>query len=120
LKGSDINNPDRVLSTSILIPMGPESDGTTRLENNGLFVVVDEGIAVMEEPLPGSPFEGLGRKFDFYGDEPVIIETVSVPNERIVKEVFYIPALAVLALIVLLQFRRRRSTEPGAEKAAAT
>jgi TRAP transporter 4TM/12TM fusion protein len=120
LKGSDINNPDRVLSTSILIPMGPESDGTTRLENNGLFVVVDEGIAVMEEPLPGSPFEGLGRKFDFYGDEPVIIETVSVPNDRIVKEVFYIPALAVLALIVLLQFRRRRSTESGAEKAAAT
>ena len=120
LKGADINNPDRVLSTSILIPMGPESDGTTRLENNGLFVVVDEGIAVMEEPLPGSPFEGLGRKFDFYGDEPVIIETVSVPNDRIVKEVFYIPALAVLALIVLMQFRRRRSTEPGAEKAAAT
>ncbi len=118
--GADINKADRIFSTSILIPMGPVADGAARLENNGLFVAVDDGVAAMEEPLPGSPFEGLGRKFDFYGDDPVVIETVSVPNDRIAKEVFYLPAIVLLALIVFLQFRRRRSAEPDAGAATAT
>jgi len=117
--GPDFNKPDRTLSTSILIPLGPEGDGSTRLENNGLFVNIDSGAAVLEEPLPGSLFESLGRKYDFYIDDPVVIETVAIPNERIVKEIFYIPALALLVLIVLLQFRRRRLTAGADSKPAA-
>ena len=55
-----------------------------------------------------------------YADDPVVIETVSIPNDRIAKEVFYIPALVVLALIILMQFRRRRAAEPEPEPAAAS
>jgi len=118
ITGPDINNPDRIFSTSVLIPLGEKQDGMARLENNGLFITLDGDAAAMEEPLPGSPFEGLGRKFDFYGDDPVVIETVSVPNERVVKEVFYIPAVLLLAVIVMLQFRRKRSDQAGSGAAA--
>lgn len=63
----------------------------------------------MEEPLTGTEFEDLGRKFDFYGDTPVTISAVLVPNERIAKEVFYFPAAFLLVLVVFLQLRRRKS-----------
>jgi len=118
ITGPDINNPDRIFSTSVLIPMGQKQDGMARLENNGLFITVDGDAAAMEEPLPGSPFVGLGRKFDFYGDDPVVIETVSIPTERVVKEIFYIPAVLLLAVIVMLQFRRKRSDQAGSGAAA--
>ena len=62
-------------------------------------------------------FEDLGRKLDFYSDTPVTISTVLVPNERIAKEVFYIPALLLLVVIVFLQRRRRAG---GTGSAAAT
>ncbi|MGI9463884.1 MAG: DUF3394 domain-containing protein, partial [Aestuariivirgaceae bacterium] len=117
VSGPDFNNPDRTFSTNILIPMG-EGDGAARLESSGLLIAVGGDKAVMEEPLPGSPFEGLGRKFDFYGDEPVLVQSVAVPNERVFKEVFYIPAVILLALVVVLQFRRRRQTEPDTTSAA--
>ncbi len=118
ITGPDINNPDRIFSTSVLIPLGEKQDGMARLENNGLFITVDGDAAAMEEPLPGSPFEHLGRKFDFYGDDPVVIEMVAIPNERVVKEVFYIPAVLLLAVIVMLQFRRKRSDQAGSGAAA--
>jgi MYXO-CTERM domain-containing protein len=51
----------------------------------------------------------LGVRMDFYGDDPVTISSVSVPRDRIFKEVFYIPALLLLGLVVLLQLRRRRA-----------
>ena len=117
VSGPDFNNPDRTYSTSILIPMG-EGDGATRLDSNGLFVTVDGDQAIMEEPLPGTLFESLGRKFDFYTDDPVVIETVAVPNERMPKEVFYIPAVVLLALVVFLQRRRKRLIEPDTPKPA--
>jgi hypothetical protein len=118
ITGPDINNPDRIFSTSILVPMDDKQDGMARLENNGLFVTVDDDAAAMEEPLPGSPFVSLGRKFDFYGDDQVVIETVSIPNERVAKEIFYIPAVLLLALVVTLQFRRKRSDQAGSGAAA--
>ncbi|MEL6283755.1 MAG: DUF3394 domain-containing protein, partial [Pseudomonadota bacterium] len=65
----------------------------------------------LDEPLFGTPFERLGREFDFYGDAPVQISAVSVPNERAPKEVFYIPAFLLLGLVILLQ--RRRQTVPA-------
>ena len=118
ITGPDINNPDRSLSTSILIPMGEKADGATRLDRSGLLVTVDGDDAMLEEPFPGTPFEGLGRKFDFYGDAPVVVENVAIPNERMPKEVFYIPAVILLAFVLLLQFRRRGRTEPDAPQAA--
>ena len=50
--------------------------------------------------------------FDFFADDaPVQILTASVPAERMPKEVFYIPALILLGLIIMVQ--RRRQTVPA-------
>ena len=107
--GPDFNDPDVETSTDITVPLGPEGDGTGRLENVGLLLMVEEGKAKLEEPLPGSPFENLSRTFDFYADVPVEIASVALPRDRMPKEVFYLPALLVIALVILLQ-RRRAAT----------
>jgi hypothetical protein len=66
----------------------------------------------LEEPFPGTPyFERLANEFDFYGREPVRIVRAEVERERWPKELFYLPALALLALVVVVQ--RRRRTQPA-------
>ena len=107
LQGTDISNPDRVYATTLIIPLGPEKTADQRLGKHGLMIMVDDGQALVEEPLPGSTFASLGRQVDFYGDEPVKLTAILLPRERIFKEVFYIPAVLLLALVVLLQRQRR-------------
>ena len=48
--------------------------------------------------------------FDYYGDDPVRVKTIRQETERMPKEVFYIPALLLLGLIVMLQMKRREPT----------
>ena len=109
--GPDFNDFDVETRTDITVPLGSAGDGAGRLEKIGLLLMVEEGKAKLEEPLPGSPFENLSRTFDFYADVPVEIASVALPRDRMPKEVFYLPALLVIALVVLLQ-RRRAATAP--------
>ncbi len=109
-----VSGPDfdtgEIASTTILVPLGEPAEAAKRLNDAGLNVIVEDGFAVIEEPFPGTPFfETVGKLFDFYGDEPVRIADVRSPAERMPKEVFYIPAVVLLALIVLLQRRRIRN-----------
>ena len=104
--GPDFNDPDIETSTDITMPLGPAGDGSGRLEKLGLLLMMEDGKAKLEEPLPGSPFESLSRTFDFYADDPVEIAIVALPRDRVPKEVFYLPAILVIALVVLLQRRR--------------
>ena len=76
---------------------------------DGAFeVYVQEGDSLLlDEPFPGTPyFETLGNDYDFYGDIPATIASVAVENERMPKEVFFIPALLLLLIIVMIQARR--------------
>ena len=107
--GPDFNDFDVETSTDITVPLGPAGDGTGRLENVGLLLMIEDGQAKLEEPLPGSPFEHLSRTFDFYADVPVEVASVALPRDRMPKEVFYLPALLAIALVILLQ-RRRAAT----------
>jgi TRAP transporter 4TM/12TM fusion protein len=110
VSGPDFNDPDQRVETTLMVPMSEGGDGAQRLEKAGLLVMLEDGMAKLEEPLPGSAFERLGRSYDFYGDDPVSVVDVSVPNERPPKELFFLPALVVLGLVMMLQSRRRRST----------
>ncbi|MEM6311059.1 MAG: DUF3394 domain-containing protein, partial [Pseudomonadota bacterium] len=66
----------------------------------------------LDEPFPGTPyFEQLANDYDFYGDEPAQIEAVAIENERMPKELFFIPALLLLLMIVVIQ--RPRATQPA-------
>jgi len=103
-------------STTILVNLGQPLDAIERLRKAGLSVVVEDGRAVIEEPFPGTPFfETIGKSFDYYGDEPVQVAQVLRDADRMPKEVFYLPALLLLAIVVFMQ--KKRSREPEAEAA---
>ncbi|MDH3452410.1 MAG: DUF3394 domain-containing protein [Gammaproteobacteria bacterium] len=111
VSGADFDSGE-ITSTTVLVNLGQAADAVKRLRDAGLTVTVDDGRAIIEEPFPGSPyFESLGKSFDYYGDEPVQISEIRQPADRIAKEVFYIPAVLLLALIMVLQKRRQRKEE---------
>ncbi|MCB1511158.1 MAG: TRAP transporter permease [Hyphomicrobiaceae bacterium] len=111
VKGPNINNPKRIDQTTLVVPLGKPGKGVQRLEKAGLMVTMEGNVAKLEEPTFASKFVKLAKMFDFYGDKPVQIETVMLPNPRMPKELFYIPGLLLLGLIILLQ--RRRQTQPA-------
>ena len=120
-----VSGPDfdtgEIASTTILVPLAQAADAETRLKDAGLSVVIQDGKAVIEEPFPGTPyFESLGKSFDYYGDEPVQVAEVRQSAERIYKEVFYIPAVLLLALVIVLQRRRLRTESSPSPAPAAT
>ncbi len=107
-------------STTLLVPIGAAGEGAARLEKAGLLVIVEDGKAKLEEPFPQTPFfDQIGTSFDYYGDEPVHISEVKAPADRMPKEVFYLPALILFGLVLLMQMpRRRREQELGGEATA--
>ena len=114
LAGPDFSSPDETNRLSLLVPLGATGDSVARLKKGGLNIMLKDGKAVLEEPLPGTPFAHLNHKFDFYTGEPVVLSEVLLPTERTAKEVFYLPALAIVGLIIMLQLRRRKRTGPQA------
>lgn len=117
--GSDIrivvSGPDfdtgLVKDVTVVLPVTAEGDGATRMSSVGLTTFPEGDVVKLDEPFPGTPyFETLGG-FDFYMDEPVEIKSVQTAAERMPKQIFYIPALLLLGLVIMLQ--RRRQTQPA-------
>ena len=115
--GTDINDEKKKSTVNLVLPLGPEGDGAKRLEKLGLLIEKEGDIAKLDEPLPQSKFADLGKSLDFYADDPVTIQAVALPKERLPKEVFYIPAVILLVLIIFLQRRRMPAAEPAAAAA---
>ena len=116
VEGPSALHANRMLSLTFLLPLGPKgAPGEDRLRAVDLHVTVEDGEVVLEEPFQAGPAGSVpGRNlanFDFYGDEPVRITVVEVPSERMPKEIFYIPALLLLAIVIVLQ--RRRTDVPA-------
>ncbi|AXI57094.1 C4-dicarboxylate ABC transporter [Sulfitobacter sp. JL08] len=97
--------------TTITLPaIADDAEGA--LSAQGLTILPDGDTLAMDEPFPGTPFfESLGNEYDFYGDTPVQVTQVQIENERLPKELFFIPALILLMGIVLIQ--SRRATQPA-------
>ncbi len=100
-----------VKSTTVVLPIAGDGDGASRLSSAGLTVIVEGELVKLDEPFPGTPFFDKLSDFDFYADEPVVIKAVQSPAERMPKELFYIPALFILFIVVF--FQRRRQTVPA-------
>jgi TRAP transporter 4TM/12TM fusion protein len=96
--------------TTLVMPIKEEASGEDRLTAFGLLLIEENGVVKMDEPSFGSPFSDSLSSFDFYGDDPVQITTVSAPADQMSKEFVFIPALIFLALIAFLQ-RARMSRE---------
>ena len=117
IAGPSFDDADVTLTKTLLIPLGAEGDGAGRLESSGILTQTEGDQALMEEPFPGTPFGDLGETFDFYGDTPVTITSVDVPADRLPKEVFFLPALLLLGLVIMVQ--RGREEKPAAAPAEA-
>ena len=111
VRGPDFDDPDKISQMTVLANLGPAGSGTERLKSAGLLVLDEGGKAKLDEPLAGTAFFTTFQMFDFYGDQPVEIAEVQLKADRMAKEIFYIPALVLLVIIVLMQ--RRRQTQPA-------
>ena len=114
-----ITGPDfdtgETTSTTVLVPLGDLVEAERRLSDAGLTVTNEDGQMRIEEPFVGTElFSKIGDIFDFYSDSPVVIDHIQQPAERMPKELFYIPALVVLAGIILIQARRKKREEAAA------
>ena len=97
--------------TTITLP-AVSGDPAAALSAQGLSVLEEGETLLLEEPFPGTPFfESLGNEYDFYGDSPVSITKAEIENDRMPKELFFIPALLLLAGLVLIQ--RPRAQQPA-------
>jgi len=110
--GPDFDDVDIANNTSIILDLGEKADGETRLTNAGLQVLDEDGKVIIDAVTWDSKHKQLDRLFtmgDF--DNPLVIDKVLLKRDRLPKELFYFPALALLALIAWLQLGRARKLE---------
>lgn len=89
-----------------------ETDPTRgRAATAGLLLLFENGQLFMDEPMFGTPYQQQLQGFDFYAAERVEVVSLLSPNHRMPKQVFYIPALLLLGLVIIMQ--RRRQTKPA-------
>ena len=111
ISAPDFDTSEVGTKTIVLIPE-QDAGGLERLSAAGLDVFEEDDVLRVDEPFPGTPyFETLANEYDFYADEPVQIISAEVPNDRMPKEIFFLPAFLLLGLIILIQ--RRRATQPA-------
>jgi hypothetical protein len=112
IEGPDYDDADKMQKSTLILPIEEASAGAAALQKLGLLLIEKNGRQVLDVPVFNTPAQPLENKFDFYSEEnPVVISVVQVPTERMAKEVFYLPALLLLGLVVLLQ--KRRQTKPA-------
>lgn len=110
ISGPDYDDAAKTDSSELQIMLGAPGSGEERLRRQGLLVVMDGDTAKLDEPLPATEFSPLANEYDFYADESVTVTELLFERDRSPKEIFYLPAFALAALIFWLQ-RSRRAKE---------
>jgi hypothetical protein len=87
-----------------MLPLGAAGSGEDRLFEAGLELLVDDGKTIVDNVVFGSTAEKQKIDFDFE------IVSVEVETDRPAKQWFYLPALILLVLIIMLQRGRREKT----------
>lgn len=98
------------VGTTVVLDV-PQGTGPERMDATGLLLFPDGDRVTLEEPMFGSPLAQPLAGFDFYGPDPVELAAIETPAARPPAQLFYIPALLLLGLVILLQ--RRRQTTPA-------
>ncbi|WP_341211501.1 TRAP transporter permease [uncultured Limimaricola sp.] len=110
IEGPDFNS-GATTATTLVMNIEGEGGAAERIDASGLLLFPEGDVVRLDEPMFGTPVAEKLADFDFYSDTPVRIAEVQAPRQRITKYVFYIPALLLLGVVVLLQ--RRRQTVPA-------
>ncbi|MGY8870729.1 MAG: TRAP transporter permease [Pseudomonadales bacterium] len=90
------------------VSLGEGEDGASRLDSAGLALISSKGKTVIDYVGYDSPAEKAGLVFD------QVITGVEIPQAQPAKQWFYIPAIALFALIVLMQRRRKKPSAASA------
>jgi TRAP transporter 4TM/12TM fusion protein len=100
-------------ATSLTIShvVSEDAPATGRLQSAGLLVQAEGDRLYLEEPVFGSDYQSRLGDFDFYMDTRVEVTEVLLEADRFPKQIFYIPALLLLGLVIMMQ--RRRQTKPA-------
>ncbi len=106
----DVGDP---ITLTMIIDVGDEPTGAERLEAFGLELFDDDGKVLVDNATFDSKAQAAGFDFD------QVITQVLVPAPQPSKFLFFIPALALLGLIYLLQRRRRDAESPIAAEQGA-
>ncbi len=110
ISGPDFNTGNEAETTVSLTV--PEGDQQTRMNETGIMLQQGMEGAALQEPMFGTELQEKLSDFDFYSDQPVRISQVLAPNtDRLPAQIFYLPALLLLGLVIVLQ--RRRQTKPA-------
>jgi TRAP transporter 4TM/12TM fusion protein len=113
--GPDFDNPDLLRERTMAFDMGPRgAPGEARFEEaTGLSVFLDGDQVEVEEPFnPQHPTARALANLDFYTDPPVTIQNIEVEADQLPRQIIWIPALLLLALVWMLQARRAGTANP--------
>jgi TRAP transporter 4TM/12TM fusion protein len=100
---NDVGDP---ITLTMIIDVGDEPTGEERLEAFGLEILDDDGRVLVDNATFDSKAQAAGFDFD------QVIAQLLVPAPQPSKFLFFIPALALLVLVFLLQRRRRDAETP--------
>jgi len=106
LKGEKMDGTE--FTKTVMLPVGDEASGAERLEAIGLETRTENGAILIENVVFSSPAEKAGVDFDQE------ILNIQVPSDRPPKQLMFIPALALYALIFFVQRGRKRKLETAA------
>ncbi|MFN4262363.1 MAG: TRAP transporter permease [Thioalkalivibrionaceae bacterium] len=115
LEASGLDLEGRELTRTVMFPLGrPDLEPRERLADAGLSVQLraEEEIARIQVVAFGSPASRVGLEGGWE------ITSVLVPRSRVPAEILFLPALALIALVFVLQ--RRRADRTGRETMAST
>ena len=110
VRGPDFNTGE-VAETTIVMDIVGAGSAKDRIDASGLMLFPEGDVVRLDEPMFGTDTAEKLANFDFYAETPVELATVQAPAQRWPRQVFYIPALLLLGLVIVLQ--KRRQTKPA-------
>ncbi|MCB4454122.1 TRAP transporter permease [Leisingera sp. McT4-56] len=109
VEGPDFDTSEIKSTTMIITADG--TDGQAAVDAYGLLLLEEDGAVKLEEPMFGTPAAPNLESFDFYADAPVQIIAIQAPASQLPKELMFLPALLLVALVALMQRGRAREEE---------
>lgn len=102
IEGTNIDGKD--IRKGVLLPLGPKATARERFASAGVNVMAQGDALLITQVRFGSRAEKLGMEQGFK------IVSAEVPSDRPAKEWMFLPAMALLLLVIGLQRARARKT----------
>lgn len=104
IKGENMMDGTEYTKT-IMLPVGDQKSGQDRLQGIGIETRDEEGKILVDNVVFGSVAEKAGVDFDQE------IMNIQIPSNRLPKQLIFIPAFGLFALIYIIQGRRKKKME---------